>query len=216
MALRYFPLTMIKTDQYTRGNTFVTPDGKPYTGLYYTTYDGRSFAGANPVIGTNDELTPIQQPLDQPRGSKRVNVLTNNYDSSLIQNGEFTDVENTGRLDEIVPYFPIPIEEDYTKGYFTRYFAKTVSGPGYVFEISENDFANLSNQIIAPGILGYEYTSMLWQLTGPLEDTRVSQYQIRGGVLTTNKRVTEQKNLTFNGLIDFIGGNYTKFARVDQ
>lgn len=207
---------MIKTDQYTRGDTFVLPSGQPYTGLYYTTYDGRSFAGANPVIGTNEELTPIQQPLDQPRGSKRVNILTNGYDSSLIQNSQFSEAEDKGQLDAIVPYFPIPIEEDYTKGYFTRYFAKTVSGPGYVFEISENDFANLSNQIIAPGVLGYEYTSMLWQLTGPLEDTRISQYQIKGGVLTTNRRVTEQKNLTFNGLLDFIGGNYTKFARIDE
>jgi hypothetical protein len=60
----------------------------------------------------------------------------------------------------------------------------------------------------------YESTSILWQLTGPLKDTRISQYQIKGGVYDTNKRVTEQKALTFRGLIEFIGGEYTKFAKI--
>jgi hypothetical protein len=55
---------------------------------------------------------------------------------------------------------------------------------------------------------------MLWQLTGPLNDTRISQYQIQGGVFDTNKRVTEAKQKGFNGIIDFIGGDYTKFAKI--
>jgi hypothetical protein len=207
---------MIKTDLYTRGQSYKLPDGTPYTGLYYMTYDGRAFAGANPVIGSNEELTPIQQRLDQSRGSKTVNINTAFYDSSLRQKGiEVNDVDSS-RLTELKPYYPFPLEEDYTKGYFMRYFAKTVSGTNYVFEISETDFANLSNQIVSPGILGYEYTNMLWQLTGPLEDKRISQYQIKGGVLTTNRRVTIAKNETFSGLVEYIGGNYTKYARVDE
>jgi hypothetical protein len=207
---------MIKTDLYTRGQSYKLPDGTPYTGLYYMTYDGRAFAGANPVIGSNDELTPIGQRLDQSRGGKSININTSFYDSSLRQKGiEVNDVDSS-RLTELKPYYPFPLEEDYTKGYFMRYFAKTVSGTNYVFEISETDFANLSNQIVSPGILGYEYTNMLWQLTGPLEDKRISQYQIKGGVLTTNRRVTIAKNETFSGLVEYIGGNYTKYARVDE
>jgi hypothetical protein len=216
MALRYYPLTMIKTDLYTRGQSFKLPNGTPYTGLYYITYDGRAFAGANPVIGTNEELTPIQQRLDESRGGKIINVNSSYYDASLKQKGQQVDDLDSTFLTELKPYYPFPLEEDYTKGYFMRYFAKTVSGPGYVFEISESDFASLSNQIVSPGILGYEYTNMLWQLTGPLEDTRVSQYQVKGGVLTTNKRVTIAKNETFPGLVEYIGGNYTKYARVDE
>lgn len=216
MALRYYPLTMIKTDLYTRGESYVLPNGKPYTGLYYVTYDGRTFAGANPVIGTNEELTPIGDKLDEHRGGKEVNINTSLYDSSRSQQGLNTVGEETTTLTELLPYYPFPVEEDYTKGYFTRYFAKTVSGPGYVFEISPSDFASLSNNIVSPGVLGYEYTNMLWQLTGPLEDVRVSQYQVKGGVLTTNKRVTEAKNVTFNGLLEFIGGDYTKFARISK
>jgi hypothetical protein len=55
---------------------------------------------------------------------------------------------------------------------------------------------------------------MLWQLTGPLNDTRISQYQIKGGVFNTNKRVTEAKQKSFRGIIEFIGGDYIKFARI--
>jgi len=63
-------------------------------------------------------------------------------------------------------------------------------------------------------MLGYEYTTLLWQLTGPLHNTRVSQYQVKGGVYDTNKRVTEARAIGFVGLIAFIGGDYTKFARI--
>ncbi len=206
---------MIKTDLYTRGGDFVLPDGSIYTGFYYLTYDGRTFAGANPVIGTNDELTPVDLLIERGKGGKRRNANTVLYEESLIKKGiDLTD-SDSNTLTELTPYYPFPLESDYVRGYFTRYFAKTVTGPGYVFEISQNDFANLSNQVVSPGILGYEYTNMLWQLTGPLQDVRVSQYQIRGGVETTNKRVTEQKNQTFRGLIEYIGGNYTKYARID-
>ena len=55
---------------------------------------------------------------------------------------------------------------------------------------------------------------MLWQLTGPLHDTRVSQYQVQGGVYDTNKRVTEAKQVGFRGIIEFIGGDYVKFAQI--
>ena len=62
MPLRYYPLAAIQENKYTRGNQFVLPDKKPYTGRYYTLYDGRSFTGINPVLGTNIPLTPINEP----------------------------------------------------------------------------------------------------------------------------------------------------------
>ena len=106
------------------------------------------------------------------------------------------------------------MESDYQVGSFIRYFAKNISGPGYIFEISQGDYANIQNGLSPIDFRIYETTSMLWQLTGPLKDTRVSQYQIKGGVYDTNKRITEQKALTFRGLIEFIGGEYTKFAKI--
>ena len=81
-------------------------------------------------------------------------------------------------------------------------------------EISQMDYSQLQNGNVSPTVLGYESTSMLWQLTGPLKNTRKSQYEIQGGVYDTNKRVTEVKQKGFNGIVEFIGGEYTKFAKI--
>lgn len=220
MPLRYYPLAAIQENKYTRGNQFVLPDKTPYTGRYYTLYDGRSFTGINPVLGTNIPLTPINEPkltdtslLVSGRSllSGQNLDIAGPYASSRVQNSQGGSLV----LTELQSYFPDPQADDYSRGYFTRYFAKTVSGPGYVFEISKIDWTKIQNGDIAvENILGYESIDMLWQLTGPLKDTRVSQYQIKGGVFDTNKRVTEAKNRVFNGLLEFIGGDYTKFARI--
>ena len=214
--IKYYPLTRIKTDLYTRGTTYKLPNGKPYTGKYYLTYDGRAFAGANPVVGTNDELTRLDVNADSSsptlgaNPSIAGNFQYNEYNVAISQN---TDGVARTNLDDIKPYYPLPIASDYQLGYFTRYFAKNVTGPGYIFEISQSDYANIQNNLLPANFRVYETTSMLWQLTGPLRDTRVSQYQIKGGIIDTNKRVTEQKSLTFKGLVEFIGGDYTKFAK---
>lgn len=214
--IKYYPLTRIKTDLYTRGNAYKLPNGKPYVGKYYLTYEGRAFAGANPVVGTNTELTRIEVNADSSSPTLGANPLIggnfqySEYNVAISQN---TDGVARTNLDDLKPYYPVPLPSDYQVGYFTRYFAKNVTGPGYIFEISQSDYANIQNNILPANFRVYETTSMLWQLTGPLRDTRVSQYQIKGGIIDTNRRVTEQKSLTFKGLVEFIGGDYTKFTR---
>lgn len=215
MALKYFPLTRIISNLYTRGKEFKTLDGRPYTGRYYKTYNGKAFTGINPVLGTNEPLVPFVEDAAQSHASGR----TANLDTQLYtlakadQQTQNVTVDEFGRLTEIKPYNPIPLNSDYERGYFTRYFAKIVSGPGYVFEISKLDWTILQNNR-DNSVLSYETTDMLWQLTGPLNDKRISQYQIQGGVYDTNKRVTEAKAKGFVGLLAFIGGDYTKFAKI--
>ncbi len=72
----------------------------------------------------------------------------------------------------------------------------------------------IQNGEIPDNVLAYETADILWQLTGPLNNKRISQYQVQGGVYDTNKRVTEAEAKTFRGLVEFIGGDYTKFARI--
>ena len=59
MALKYYPLSRVATNKYTRGNEFVLLNGTPYTGKYYATYNNKFFTGINPALGTNEELIPI-------------------------------------------------------------------------------------------------------------------------------------------------------------
>lgn len=216
MALRYYPLSRIKTNLYTKGDTYVLPDGKPYTGRYYKTFDNKAYAGANPIVGTNEPLTLAENRVIRDKIiNRRALTIVDTYNSLTQEEDESLRLfEERNTLQELVPYFPIPLESDYQRGYFTRYFAKTVTGPGYIIEISPADFQYLENGFISPNTLGYEFIDMFWQLTGPLQDTRISQYQIKGGVESTNRRVTETKEKSFTGIMAFIGGNYTKFARI--
>lgn len=205
--VKYYPSTRIKTNLYTRGGDFFLPDGKPYSGRYYLTFDGKAFTGVNPLLGTNILLVKSEQEeVLTRRPALRAEAIQSATQGATIA----TSVE----LGQLVPYYPIPLESDYARGYFTRYFAKQLTGPGYILEISENDWSNLQNGLTEQTVLAYEVTSMFWQLTGPLNNKRISQYQIQGGIIDTNKRVTEAKEASFKGIISYIGGDYTKFARV--
>ena len=208
MSVKYYPLTRIRSNLYTRGNEFTTLDGKTYAGRYYLTYENKAFTGINPVLGTNEELTAV------PVVSSSSNPTSNAYTAASTQNTQKRTKSSDVTLSELNSYFPVPIASDYSRGYFTRYFAKNVSGPQYIIEISQMDYSQLQNGNVSPNVLGYESTSMLWQLAGPLKDTRKSQYEIQGGVYDTNKRVTEAKQLGFRGIIEFIGEEYTKYAKI--
>lgn len=205
--IKYYPLTQIRPNLYTRGDEFTTPDGNAYAGRYYVTYDDKAFTGINPVLGTNEELTPL---------NLSGTVTSNTYTAAITQNTQKRAKESDVTLTELNYYFPVPVASDYSRGYFTRYFAKNSSGPQYIIEISQMDYSQLQNGSVSPNVLGYQSTSMLWQLTGPLRNTRISQYQVKGGIYDTNKRVTEAKQTQFRGIVEFIGEDYTKFAQIDS
>jgi hypothetical protein len=216
MALKYYPLSRIAPNKYTRGNEFVLVDGTSYTGKYYATYDNKFFTGINPALSTGKELIPVTlynagkvPGLSRPNPYNRSSANTTSADIYAIATNKLGGV-----LTEITPYYPIAIPSDYKRGYFTRYFAKNVIGPGYILEISRLDWSQIQNKTVNKGYMAYETMDMLWQLTGPEKDTRISQYQIQGGVYDTNKRVTEAKQKTFRGIVEFIGGDYTKFAKI--
>ena len=214
MPLKYFPLTRIKTNLYTRGNEFITPDGKPYDGRYYETYNNKAFTGIDPVLG---QSIPLLRKT-ATRGNNQIgganSAFANDYAALNLVNQATDSLSIDAQLTSLTPYYPVPLDFDYARGYFTRYFAKNVSGPGYVIEISQLDWTKIQNGNISDTVLGYETMDMLWQLTGPLNDTRKSQYQIVGGVFSTNKRVTEGKQKGFRGIVEFIGGDYVKFAKI--
>ena len=203
MAVRYYPASRIKTGLKTGGNQYLL-NGKPYKGVYYLTYKGEAYTGQNPMTGPNELLTQIGS------DSARINRVAPRATTGVVgDRGRRINV-----LQQLIPYYPKPLESDYLRGYFTRYFAKKANSNSNLIEISYDQYITAQEEN-NPAFEDYLTISTLWQLTGPLNDERISQFEIRGGVYDTNKRVTENTAKGFRGLVEYIGGDYTKFARIE-
>ncbi len=212
MALRYYPLSKIKANQNSTGLEYLL-DGKPYTGKYYTTFDGKAFTGANPVIGTNQLLQKM--PLPSRTYNEKVSNLPNDVKSRLENNTKSNTLAepNSQLKDRPTAYHLKLIEDDYKKGYIIRYFTKKVNSPGYVIEISPYEYSMIQNGTVPYDISFWQILEIFWKLTGPLNRKVVSEYNIRAGIIDTNKRLIENANKTFIGIKEFIGEDYAKYAK---
>lgn len=210
--LRYYPSFAIKPNLNTVGNEF-TLNGKPYSGKYYETFDGRAFTGSTPEVGPSEELKRVPVYLSAP-GLNSLNI--SDRDKKRIANitGLIPSTETSSRIPgQPNSYYPQPTEQDYRKGYIIRYFTKKENERGFVTEISQDEYNSIVNGTADYDITIYQTTTILWKLTGPLNSKRESQYNVIPGIIETNQRLTESANRTFLGILDFIGGDYAKFAR---
>ena len=207
MPIRYYPSFRVKTNLTTRGGEY-TLNGTPYIGLYYVTYDGKFYTGANPSVGPNERLDPIKNNAISSTTSGRLIPETR---SQFITNPQVRVVS----ADKSQPssYYPKPAESDYNRGYFYRFFVKKINEQGYVKEISEQEYVGIEQGTVEYDVSYYQIQSILWKLTGPLNTVRLSQYDIRAGIIDTNKRLIEGADVKFLGLKAFIGEEYSKFAR---
>ena len=206
--LRYYPPFKIITDQNTLGGEFLL-NGKTYVGKYYITYDKKAYTGPSPQIGPNELL-------ERDIEYSYKNVPTNPNVISIIDEGVGEEIgvhtKNTisGKPNS---YYPQPTDDDYRKGYIIRYFTKKENERGFITEISEETYNSIVNGTADFDIRLYQVTTILWKLTGPLNNTRKSQYNVIPGIIETNTRLTETANKTFLGIVDFIDKDYIKFAR---
>lgn len=210
--LRYYPAFAVQPNLNTAGTEFLL-NGLPYSGKYYETYDGRAFTGPTPEVGPSQLLERVQTYLSAP-GLDNSN-LTSRQRQDLASR---TGVAASTLADSRIPgqpnsYFPQPTEQDYRKGYIIRYFTKKENERGFVTEISQDEYNSIVNGTADYDITIYQTATILWKLVGPLNSKRESQYNIIPGIIDTNKRLTESANKTFLGIVDFIGGDYAKFAR---
>ena len=209
--LRYYPSFRIKTNLITNGSEYKTVSG-PYKGKYYMTYDGRKFTGPNPIVGPNQELSNLS--VETNSNFINSSQLPNSVKSAFIEkSGNSVRSITAGKRGAPVSYFPFTTEADYKRGYLVRCFIKKVNDKGFVTEISPEEYANFKNGVVDYDVSDYLTIQIMWKLTGPLNSVRVSQYDIRIGIIETNTRLVETANKTFLGITAYIGGDYTKFSR---
>jgi hypothetical protein len=134
---------------YANGTEFINAETtETYVGPYFKIRD--KFYQENPTQSTDQKfrLTKIPSSLNN-KNVKQYNKITgNNFEPSKI----------------IQPYFPRPQESDYKNTYFTRYIVQKRNELKKIYEISQTDFADISNNPL------YSSTSFRWQLVGTPED----------------------------------------------
>ena len=225
MPIRYYPPSKIKPNKKTSGGEFIL-NGEFYIGQYYETFDGQFFTGANPIIGKNERLVKAKEYL----GSGGINgeivpkSIKDNYNrnkrptnrlSEPIESfsGKALNLSSPNFKGQPTAYFPIILDQDYVKGYINRYFIKRTNSKGYITEISQNEYAAVQSGNVPYDVSFWHAIKIQWKLTGPLNAKRISQYHTRAGIIDTNKRLVEEANKTFVGMVDYIGGQYDKFAK---
>jgi hypothetical protein len=204
--IRYYPKSKVKTNLTTSGNEY-TESGIPYSGKYHLTFDGRAFSGPDPIIGPSIELTKIEDYTNAPGVAGQ--SLSAKSIRTLTKQAKLTGKSQSAP----VPYYPSPLKSDYDKGYVIRYFVKRINQQGYVTEVSEQEYNSIKNGTADYDISMYQAIGLFWKLTGPLNQKRVSQYDIRTGIIDTNKRLVEDANKSFLGIKEFIGEKYDQFAK---
>ena len=207
MPIRYYPTSRIIQNQKTRGSEFLL-NGIPYVGLYYATFDGKYFSGPNPSTGPNELLESIATTYNASE--------LNNTNMPVALKKKIisvTQAKLNASTKQPTAYFPKPLQTDYDLGYLNRSFIKKKNEHGYITEISPQEYTDIVN-----GDVNYDTTMLqpyqiMWKLTGPLHSIRISQYDTKAGIIDTNRRLVEEANPIFFGIIDYIGGDYAKFAK---
>lgn len=206
MPIRYYPKSRVKINLSTTGGEF-TQNGAPYSGKYHLTFDGKAFTGPDPITGPAAEL-------------ERIDVYENApglYGQNLSQGTIRTlaqKARSQGKAQSSpISYYPSPIQSDYDRGYIIRYFTKRINERGYVIEISESEYNSIVNGTASYDVSMYDTASVFWKLTGPLNQKRISQFDVRAGIIDTNKRLVETASVKLVGLKEYINEKYDQFAR---
>lgn len=197
----YYPKTKIQTDLFSNGELVKASDLSSYVGPYYKLSTGQKYVGKDPqALRYPDELIdPIDLVPIPTQG------LFTQIQTSLVSTGSInTYVQNLKDIPTSkkvpVPYYPEPNSQDYSVGYFTRYFAKQVNAPKFV-EIDKTTFNNMSSHNDEYLWQLYKTTSFPWQISGNIED-----------VLNVNRKIVRlEEQSGFIGLSLFLKKDYLKF-----
>lgn len=199
----YFPKSRIIENQKANPGEFTLPNGSPYSGPYYVTFDGKIFSGANPY-------TPGSIPLSR-------SILNKNEDptSTDLNNIDYNSLKSNklATLIDPIPFTPKPTDEDYKKGKITRYFARQRNGTQFkIMEIDQPTYDNLLNNRGGLNTSLWKVISIFWQISGPLNDQKVNDIRTRAGIIDTNQRVLDNAEKNFIGIKQYLT-DLKQFAR---
>lgn len=198
--MKYYPLSQLTTNLYTKGNEYIVSEtGEIYTGYYYKTSDNSFFTGKTPQDKPSKLLQKITfEDVDDLEtegiGSKQTFWTIGN---------PFYRINKS--ISPTLPSYsyPKPTEQDYKIGEFERYFVTKINEPQFV-EVNKLTYTQYLNQDPNVAYQLYIPIKLSWVLTGKKEE-----------VYKVNIRTVErtQFNLRLQGFVQYFKGRFTQFYR---
>ncbi len=219
----YIPKNRIQTNIYTRGDedqSVVT--GLPYTGFYWTMYNGKIFTGKNPNQNPTVGLVKIEAASDNIWQAEAKGEIFQQYadtwDSEVVP-GQYQDLNMITEYNKVTKtdlssvrlmpqqFFPSPTDEQYKLGAFTRYFACKLNEPSYL-ELDKKTYKKMRDQDPEIVWVMFKVFRMQWTLTGIDPDSVF-------GINSNQAELIEEK-INKKGFKDFLNNDFSQFFAQDS
>lgn len=217
----YIPKNKILTNQYTSGGEYVIKTtGDRYVGFYHKLFTGQFFTGKTPNDSNILELALDEQSqtpeIPQELSTTNVIALFLNDPDPLVDTDVWNqkdiitylrvtgqDTKNDQPKETPLVSYPLPTDQDYKLGVFTRYFLVKVNEPLFM-EVNEKTYNKIQSQDKNWAFELYTPFSFPWTLVGSEAYVEKTNRNI---VLLTEQRIKRK------GLQQYLRHNYLKFFK---
>ena len=199
---RYYPLSQIKSNLYTKGNEYtIESTGLPYRGYYHQISNGEKYSGKTPTDFPISLLSPIELENEDDEFSE--NVINSNESYWTIGNPNYQYDQNIEPKSPTSTY-PKPKQSDYKLGEFERYFLSKTNEIKFL-EVNEFTYNQYLNQNSNVAYQLYQPIKLSWELTGIEDEVYKVNYK-------TVERV--QTNQQLRGFVEYFRGKFSKFFKI--
>lgn len=202
----YYPKSQIQTNLYSNAELTVLTTGQLYTGDYWSTSDGKFYAGKTPSSpkSTIELVKTANNPIAFPQAEPPTETEQAYIESNplTLRYARLTDLD-VSSYPNVPTYIPAsPTKDDYISGEFTRFFCKKINESLFI-EISFEDYTKLVEKDKSVLHEFYIPFKVNWVLSGDLKS-----------IARENKNVVEYKETVgnFYGLGAYLKNNYLQFV----
>ena len=151
--MAYIPESKINKLNTPGGEFIIKSTNQGYVGDYIELSNGKFYVGNDPKQLNEELIIPPS-----------TNRLGNNRNSRLYSNLKPQTTKFQTQVKSVYPSKSIPTDKDYTRGYYTRYFARKVNEPRGYMEVDVDIFNSISQRKKTHDYNLYEVGSLTWNL----------------------------------------------------
>jgi hypothetical protein len=200
----YYPKSSIVENLYTPGGKYMLENGTAYSGQYHKYDTGEVYTGAIWDPNTSQKLLPLSNSAI-PKIQRASQPQFNHFVNSDLNVRKYSNPKSE---------ISIPIESDFDRGYYYRYFCEKRNEPSHIYEISNNSYISYGKPSGINEFL-YKRGRVRWTLVGDEFDIYENNRIIRYGVLNQNYREVFALSKSFP-YIHSVFGDYRQFTEYSR